>query len=239
MYDRLSGKTVILTREPADNAELASRLRERAVAIVELPCVRVEPLADTRELARALAELGENDWLVVTSRHGADAAARCGAVRASIAAIGDATAERLRAHGYGIAFQSSAPPSGAALARELPPRRGAVLLARSDRALPDLPAILRERGFAVREVVAYRTVAEARGDVTRVRALLASQESVAVLLHSPSAVHGLLGAIEPSLVARASIHAFGRATLRAAREAFGAGADVSLMEEEAAHVAHR
>ncbi|MHB8632296.1 MAG: uroporphyrinogen-III synthase, partial [Candidatus Limnocylindria bacterium] len=49
-------------------------------------------------------------------------------------------------------------PSGAALAVELPLPRGAALLARSDRAGDDLPAILRRRGAVVREVVAYRTV---------------------------------------------------------------------------------
>jgi uroporphyrinogen-III synthase len=239
MFERFAGKTVILTREPADNAELASRLRDRAAEIVEFPCVRTEALTDMRELAAALAELREDDWLVVTSRHGADAVARCGPTTAAVAAIGDATAERLRGHGLRVAFQPSA-PSGTALARELPSRSGLVLLARSDRALPDLPRVLRERGFAVREVVAYRTVVEVRGDIAHVRALLAEPRGgVAVLFHSPSAVEGMLGAIEARLVARASIHVFGRTTLRAARGALGAGADISLMEEETAHVAHR
>ena len=239
MYERLAGKTVVLTREPPDNAELAARLRGRVARIVELPCVRIEPLADTRELADALADLREDDCVVVTSRHGADAVARCGPTRAAVAAIGDATAERLRTHGYRVAFQPSV-ASGTALACELPSRAGVVLLARSDRALPDLPRVLRERGFTVREVVAYRTIAEAQGDVAVVRALLASPRgSVAVLFHSPSAVTGALGAIEAPLVARASIYVTGRATLRAVRDALGVDADVSLMEEEAAHVAHR
>jgi uroporphyrinogen-III synthase len=238
MYERLAGKTVVLTREPPDNADLASRLRDRAAEIVEFPCVRTEALTDMRELAAALAELHVDDWLVVTSRHGADAVARCGPTRAAVAAIGDSTAERLRGHGLRVAFQPTA-PSGAALARELPPRPGVVVLARSDRALPDLPAILQERGFALREVVAYRTVVEVRGDAARVRALLASHAPVAMVFHSPSAVAGMLGAIDASIVARASIHVFGRATLRAARDALGADADISLMEEEAADVAHR
>ncbi len=239
MYERFAGKTVVLTREPADNAELASRLRGRAAQIVELPCVRTEPNDDTSALAAALAELREDDCLVVTSRHGADAVARCSPTRAAVAAIGDATAERLRAHGLRVAFQPTV-PSGMALARELPLRGGAVLLARSDRALPDLPRVLSERGFKVREVVAYRTIAEAQGDVARVRALLAEPRGgVAVLFHSPSAVAGMLGAIEAALVARASIHVSGRATLRAVRDALGVDADVQLIEEEAADVAHR
>jgi uroporphyrinogen-III synthase len=186
-----------------------------------------------------MTRLSEEDCVVVTSRHGADAIARCGPTRAAVAAIGDATAERLRTHGYRVAFQPSV-PSGTVLARELPPRAGVVLLARSDRALPDLPQVLRERGFTVREVVAYHTIPEAQGDVARVRALLESPRgSVAVMFHSPSAVAGMLGAIEAPLVARASIHVTGRSTMRAVRDALGVDADVSLIEEEVTDVAHR
>ena len=106
--------------------------------------------------------------------------------------------------------------------------------------MPDLPADLRERGFTVREVTAYRTIAEAQGDVAHVRALLAEPRGgVAVIFHSPSAVAGMLGAIEAPLVARASIHVTGRSTMRAVRDALGVDADVSLIEEEATHVAHR
>ena len=231
--------TVILTREPPDNAELASRLRDRVAAIVELPCIRTESLADAGELAEELASLTADDWLMVTSRHGADAVGRCGSVVAAIAAVGDATAACLRAHGLSVAFQPTA-PSGERLARELPLRPGVVLLARSDRALPDLPAILRDRGFRVREVVAYRTVAAASGDVERVRrSLETSGNAVALLFHSPSAVEGMFSVIDASLIARASIYVAGPSTMRAVRDRLGANADVSFITEEVAHVTRR
>jgi uroporphyrinogen-III synthase len=238
VYSELAGGTVILTREVEDNAALAARLRGRSAEVIELPCVRVEPLEDPRALAEALASLREDDWLVLTSRHGADAVAAFGPTRAPVAAIGRATAERSRAHGFRVEFEPTV-ASGERLAEELPERGGIALLARSDRALPDLPRGLRERGFAVREVVAYRTVAEVRGDVARVSAVLASGEPVAVLFHSPSAVAGMLSAIDAPLLARAAIRVAGRATLRAVRDALGVDAEVSLIEEEDAHVAHR
>lgn len=239
MYEGLIGKTVVLTREPEDNAEVAARIRDRVARIVELPCVRTEPNEDTSVLAEAMTMLNEEDWVVVTSRHGADAIGRVGPTRAAVAAIGEATVDRLRVQGFGVAFRPSA-PSGAALGRELPFRAGVVLLARSDRALPDLPEILRERGFTVREVVAYHTVAVAQGDVAVVRALLTSSpEAAVVMFYSPSAVAGMLGAIEAPLLARASIQVAGRATMRAVREALGVDVGVSLIEEEATHVAHR
>src|SRR5438132_237208 len=78
-------------------------------------------------------------------------------------------------------------PSGAALGRELPRARVA-LLARSDRALPDLPRTLRARGFEVREVVAYSTLSRAEGDVALVRDVLAdATRDVHVFASSPSA----------------------------------------------------
>jgi len=236
MFERLTEMTVVLTREPPDNAELASRLRDRAAAIVELPCIRTEPLTDSGELAEVLASLTTDDWLVVTSRHGADAVGRCGSIFAAIAAVGDATAACLHEYGLSVAFQPTA-PSGERLARELPLRSGVVLLTRSDRALPDLPAILRERGFRVREVVAYRTVAAASGDVESVRGLLApTGRAVALLFHSPSAVEGMFSVIDATLIARASIYVAGPSTLRAVRDRLGANADVSFIEEEVAHV---
>jgi uroporphyrinogen-III synthase len=154
-----------------------------------------------------------------------------------VAAVGRATAEQSRAYGFRVDFEPTV-ASGAQLARQLPARSGTVLLARSDRSLPDLPRILRERGFAVREVVAYLTFAQARGDVARVRALLGSNEPVAVLFHSPSAIAGMVDAIGAALIARADIRVAGGATLRAAREALVTDAEVSLIEEDV-HVAYR
>ncbi|HEV8670643.1 MAG TPA: uroporphyrinogen-III synthase [Candidatus Limnocylindria bacterium] len=238
MSSELAGRTVVLTRDPADNAALAARLRRDGAEVIELPCVHVEPLADMRPLRDALAALGESDWLVLTSRHGADAVARCGPTRAAVAVIGRATAEQMRAYGLRVDFEPTA-ATGERLARELPELGGVALLARSDRALSDLPRILRARRFAVREVVAYRTVAEARGDIDRVRGLLAARERPVVVFHSPSALAGMLAAIDAALVTRASIQVGGRATLRAVHDALGLDADVSLIREEAADVAHR
>jgi uroporphyrinogen-III synthase len=227
--------TVVLTR---DDPELASRLHGIAAEVIELPCVRIER-GDPRAIASGLASLQQGDWLVVTSRNGADAIAAAGPVRASIAAVGHATAARLRGHGYAVDFTPSV-ATGAALARELPMTSGVVLLARSDRALPDLPRILRERGFSVREVAAYRTMTGARGDVERVTTLLASTRNpIAVVFHSPSAIDGLLAAIDAALVARAAIFAVGPSTLRAAHERLGDNANVSLLDEEVTYAAHR
>lgn len=237
MYESLRGATAILTRAPGDDGSLAEHLREAGAAVIVMPCVRTEPLEDLRELTSAMGACDSADWLVVTSRAGADAVARAGSPRCRVAAVGASTAARLEERGIAVAFVPSA-PIGERLARELPQAAGA-LLARSDRALPDLPAILRERGFVVREVVAYRTVAGARGDVTGARDALSSSARVAIFCSSPSALDGLCGAIDAALLRRATFFVFGPTTRRAVRERVGETVRIEPMEEEVMHATHR
>jgi uroporphyrinogen-III synthase len=208
-------RVAILTRRREDNARLAERLRASGVDVIELPCVSAQPLEDTTSLAAAIRAVAPDDWLVVTSRAGADAVARVGRPVCRVAAVGRATAARLKEQGIEVAFMPGV-PSGAALGRELPAAR-AVLLARSDRALPDLPDVLRSRGFEVREVVAYRTVAHADGDLAPVRSALADPaREVRVVVASPSAVEAFAVAAG-DLAARAIFQVAGATTERFVR----------------------
>ena len=194
----------VITHAVRDDDALAARLRAEGMRVIELPCVAIEHLADAAPLAAAIGALQADDWLVVTSPSGADAVRRAARPRSRVAAIGRRTAARLEGYGIAVAFVPSA-ANGATLARELPAAERA-LLARSDRALPDAPRILRERGFAVTEVVAYRTRIGVTGDVASVRRALASdQERVAIYVESPSALEGLRAAIEPELLERGVI----------------------------------
>jgi len=200
----VSETIAVLTHAAREDDALATELRAHGVRVLELPCITIEHLADPAPLAVAIGSLGADDWLVVTSPAGADAIARAAAVRSRVAAIGTVTASRCASHGIGVDFVPSA-ATGATLARELPgPRRA--LLARSDRALPDLPRILRERGFTVDAVVAYHARVGARGDVDAVRrALSSTDERVAFYVESPSALDGLRAAIGPELLSRGVI----------------------------------
>ena len=200
----MSKGVAVITHAAREDDELSRRLRADGARIIEMPCITIEPLVDIAPLEDAIAQLGPNDWLVVTSPAGADAIARVAPSRSRIAAIGDRTAVRLAHHGRRASFVPSV-PNGRTLARELPPG-GRVLLARSDRALADAPRILRERGFEVVEVVAYHTRVGATGDVAAVRDVLAqSGERVAIYVESPSALEGLRAAIEPELLAKGVI----------------------------------
>ncbi|MEK7862054.1 MAG: uroporphyrinogen-III synthase, partial [Chloroflexota bacterium] len=104
MREALRGATAILTRASEDNELFARDLRAQGVRVLELPCVSAAPLDDVGPLADALRSLGHEDWLVVTSRAGADALARVARGAARVAAIGPGTAARLGAHGIAVAF---------------------------------------------------------------------------------------------------------------------------------------
>lgn len=233
--DRLSGAIVVLTRRPQDDRALAWTLRERGAEVIELPCIRTEPLADASGLRQAIEALGAGDLLVLTSRNGADAVAEVvprGSVPCSVAAVGEATAERAAALGMRVRFVASR-ADGRTLAQELPLPRGEVVLARSDLADGDLPALLRRRGARVREVTAYRTIAEVQGDAGIVRRAV-RRGPVAVVAASPSAVDALAAVVDGETLGRLTFVAIGRRTAERVRVRTGRAAIVASATDERA-----
>ncbi len=228
--------TVVLTRAVEDSASLARELRARGARVLQVPCVQVSPLADTRELAGAVSELTPDDCLVLTSRHGAEAVRAAmgdAPVKAAIAAIGEATASRARTLGLPPAFVSSE-ASGAALGRMLPLPPGILLLARSDRAGDDLPATLAARGGRVREVVAYRTMAELGGDVDALQEALAEDASrVLIVVASASAVQALVQGMPRARLQATRFVAIGATTAVRVRQDLGVAPRVSERTDEA------
>ncbi len=218
MSSRLAG-SVVLTREPPENDALARELAARGAEVLEVPCIRTLPLDDPSPLADAIRALGPDGGLVVTSPRGAEAvvaAVRPEEIRAHVSAIGTATAlPLLRA---GVVAHVADALSGNALARQLPLPRGKILLARSDRALPDLPERLRARGATVEEVVAYRTVPGPRGEIERARSLLRTGAIVVIAFASSSAVDAFLTASPADELRRAGLVAIGPTTARRIRE---------------------
>jgi uroporphyrinogen-III synthase len=115
---------VLVTRE-----ELVARVETLGHDAVCCELIRVEPLGD--EPVNAVAY----DWLVVTSRNGADELARRGVTANRIAAIGPATAEALRSHGLRVDLVART-HSQEGLRDELP--EGTVLLAAAEGARQDV-----------------------------------------------------------------------------------------------------
>ncbi len=217
----LLGTTIVLTRRHEDNEALANALRERGARVLDLPCVRTAPVEDPTELATAVERLAPTDLLVLTSRAGADAVAAARApssIPCPVAAVGEATAEHAARLGMPVRFVATH-ADGATLGRELPLPSGTVLLARSDLADRQLPDILAARGATVREVVAYRTVAEIAGGTAEVERAL-ERDGATIVVASPSAVDAL-GTLGVAVLRRAAFVAIGARTARRVRERVG------------------
>ena len=198
---------------------LASELRSRGLEVVELPCIRIEPLEDASKLEHEIAGLRPTDVLVLTSAAAVDAIARLRIpVRCDVAVVGPATDARARDAGLSVSFVS-AERTAVALGRTLPLPRGTVVLARSDRADDELPARLRERGATVRTVVAYRTVAEVSGGLAAARSAIA--HGAVVVVASPSAVDALRDAFGTTALRKARFVSIGLRTAAAVRHAIG------------------
>ena len=205
-----------MTRAREDCAPWEERLRSAGARAVSLACIECEPIREPAVRARVAEALPDADWLVVTSRRGAEAVARLladtgfpgpeGGAEAPIpvAAVGPSTAAAARrwlGRADLVSKGSGAEPLARKLAQRLmrdgepghPTRPPSVLLALAENAGPVLEDILSGAGARCVRVDVYRTVPVA----ARARRRPVSQLGVdTVLLASPSAVTGLVHQVE-------------------------------------------
>ncbi len=237
----LAGKRVVVTRAAEQARGLATELERHGAEVLFLPVVRYEEPLDTSPMDKALQDLAEFDWLVVTSQNVVRfVSARLHSLKRSegapfprVAAVGPATAEAAHGAGWQVEFVASR-FQGAALAEELGDRlRGCkVLLPRSDRAGAELPEALRRVGADVTEAVAYRTV---RADFpgSRVVEDICAGKVDAITFASPSAFRSFSDAMcekkMRELAGVVAIAAVGPVTAQAIREA---GMPVHVEAEE-------
>jgi uroporphyrinogen III methyltransferase / synthase len=194
----LVGKRIVITRAAAQSEALACELRERGAIPAVLPLVSFAEPKDFAPLDEALGQIDQFDWLILTSAQVVRAMMQRSVdlerplVRTSgklgIACVGPVTAEAARQAGLPVELVAKT-HNGVALANELGGRiQGLkVLLPRSDRANPDLPAALKRYGAHVSEVIAYKTSQPTEVDRERWERILEG-EADAVLFFSPSAV---------------------------------------------------
>lgn len=229
----LAGKRIVITRTAAQSEALARELSVRGATPVVLPLVAFGEPEDFTPLDRAIAEIEQFDWVILTSAQTVRALTQRAAetqkplvrtkTQLKIACVGPTTAEAAKLGGFPVTHVAST-HNGVALAEELGIQlAGAkVLLPRSDRANPDLPAALKRFGATVTEVIAYRTLRPADADSDALNKITRG-EADAVLFFSPSAVQSfveLSGAAQFSaLQDKLAITAVGPVTAKALREA--------------------
>lgn len=229
----LIGKRIVITRAAGQSEGLSKQLSALGAIAEILPLVAFAEPEDFAPLDAALASAERFDWVIFTSGQAVRTVLARGNSRSVslgrtgkkplFAAVGPVSAETARRAGLPVEYVANT-HNGVALARELGERLlgKSVLLPRSDRANPDLPAALKKQGAHVTEVVAYRTLQPTDVDKQNL-SRIATGDTDAILFFSPSAVHHFteLAGVERlrGLQDRLAITAVGPVTAGALREA--------------------
>jgi uroporphyrinogen III methyltransferase/synthase len=236
----LYGWTVLVPRTKDQAGEMSEKLISHGALPVEVPTIAVEPPRSPAQMERAVKGLvdGRFQWVVFTSTNavravwekfnefGLDARAFSGV---KIACVGQATADRVRAFGINPELVPSGEQSSLGLLDEFPPYDDVfdpvnrVLLPRADIATETLAEGLRERGWEIEDVTAYRTVRAAPPPAST-REMIKTGGFDAVCFTSSSTVRNLVG-IAGKPHARTIVACIGPKTAETAAE-FGLRVDV-------------
>ena len=236
----LFGWRVLVPRTKDQAGEMSDRLRAYGAVPVEVPTIAVEPPRSPAQMDRAIKGLvtGRYGWIVFTSVNavkavrekftelGLDARAFAGV---KVACVGEQTADAIRAFGIAPELVPSGEQSSQGLLADFPPYDDVfdpidrVLLPHADIATEALAAGLKERGWEIDDVTAYRTV-RAAPPAASVREAIKGGGFDAVCFTSSSTVRNLVG-IAGKPHAKTVVAVIGPATAASATE-FGLRVDV-------------
>ena len=205
----LYGWSVLVPRTREQAAEMSDRLVSHGAIPQEVPTIAVEPPRSPAQMERAVKGLvdGRYQWIVFTSTNavravwekfeefGLDARAFSGM---KIACVGEATAAKVRSFGVIPELLPVSEQSSQGLLEVVPPYDDIldpvdrVLLPRADIATETLSEGLRERGWEIDDVTAYRTV-RAAPPPAATREMIKTGGFDAVCFTSSSTVRNLVG----------------------------------------------
>jgi uroporphyrinogen III methyltransferase/synthase len=242
----LYGWKVLVPRTKDQAGVMSEKLRSHGAIPVEVPTISVEPPRSPAQMERSVKGLvdGRYQWVVFTSTNavravwekfaefGLDARAFSGV---KIACVGEATAEKVRSFGIFPELVPSGEQSSEGLLADFPPHDdildpvNRVLLPRADIATETLAAGLRDRGWEIDDVTAYRTV-RAAPPPAETREMIKSGGFDAVCFTSSSTVRNLVG-IAGKPHTRTLVSVIGPKTAETAHE-FGLRVDVQPSEAQ-------
>jgi uroporphyrinogen III methyltransferase / synthase len=229
----LFGWRVLVPRTRQQAGSLSAALRRAGATPEEVPTISVEPPRNPQQIDKAVRGMveGRYEWIAVTSvnalravkeklvQYGLDARALSGL---KVAAVGEKTADALRAWGIEPDLVPSTEQSARGLLLDWPPYDevldpiNRVFLPRADIATETLAAGLVELGWEVDDVTAYRTVRAAPPAVETRDAIKAGKFD-AVVFTSSSTVRNLVG-IAGKPHATTVVACIGPATAKTAEE---------------------
>jgi len=229
----LFGWRVLVPRTKEQAGPLSERLLAHGAVAEEVPTISVEPPRNPQQMDKAVRGLveGRYEWVAFTSvnavravrekfdEYGLDARAFSGL---KVAAVGQVTADAVATWGIRPDLVPSGEQSVRGLLEDWPPYDDVldpinrVFLPRADIATDTLVAGLRELGWEVDDVTAYRTVRAAPPPAPVREAIKAGRFDAAVFTSSSTVRNlvGIAGKPHPSTV----IACIGPATARTAEE---------------------
>jgi uroporphyrinogen-III synthase len=164
----LRGVRVLVGRASHQARDLSSGLRRLGATVIEIPFIEISPSKSYEELDGALQNIGNYDWLILTSVNGVAAVwERMSRLKIAVeqlrhlkvAAIGPATKKAIENHGLKVDVvptQYVAESVVESLRKKVDGSR--ILLARAKVARDVIPADLRKLGADVTVAEAYETV---------------------------------------------------------------------------------
>ncbi|MBN1362412.1 MAG: uroporphyrinogen-III C-methyltransferase [Sedimentisphaerales bacterium] len=211
MQQPLFGKSIVATRDPKGNAELARKIVDRGGRPVEFTTVTIKPQTESNEFLKALAAITDHDWVIFTSPNGVavffDALGKLGKdarifAAVKLATLGVKTAKSLERYGIRADFVPTV-FTGQELGRQLMAhtnlRDKKILLLRSELASNELPELLLKAGAKVWDVPLY-TAVEAEEDGRELSEQIQSGAIDWLTFASPSSVRAFFARIPPETV---------------------------------------
>ena len=238
----LFGKRVLVTRARHQASALSRLLTERGAQPVELPAIDIRPVADLKELDRAIFNLKQYHWIVFTSTNGVDAFwQRLHTLKLDsrafstlkIGAIGPATAQALETSGIVPDYVPEVYTSEGIIAglenQNVAGQR--FLLPRADIADKELVEGICRLGAMVDEIIAYRTT-PATEAITQAKQMIVSGKIDVITFTSSSTVSNLMAVFgkEPVTVNGARVACIGPKTAETASK-FGLSVDIMAKEQ--------
>jgi len=211
MRKPLFGRTIVVTRDAAGNAEMARKIVLRAGRPLEFTTLALQPLTGRDEFLRVLTELGDYDWVIFTSPNGVDfffeaigALGKDARVFGSLrlATLGAKTAECLARYGLRADFVPTVFTGrdlGLQLLSYANLHEKKVLLLRSELASDELVEVLQQGGAHVRDVSIYTAVSQ-KGDADGLVEQMRQGQIHWLTFASPSAVRGFFEQVPPGTV---------------------------------------
>lgn len=239
----LFGRRILITRSREQASALAALLEFEGAEAISLPVIEIGPPLSWAALDGAIAQVESFHWIIFTSAHGVDgfwerlkkAGKDARALKGvTLAAIGPATASRLRDRGLEPDLIPTEYRAEAILeamkGKDLRGKR--VLLPRTQKARDLLPQGLEEKGAEVTVVEAYQTL-QPVADFEQIKERLRRREIDALTFTSSSTVANFAAGMGQEglelLGSQVAVACIGPVTAASAREA---GLQVHIQPQE-------